>query len=66
MNKSQIGFACGKTCAECGDAVSLDAQGRYTCFACGRFVSKVKDAQNYEQIRLPAPQRVPKLQNMPN
>jgi DNA-directed RNA polymerase subunit RPC12/RpoP len=36
--KAELGFSCGKFCATCGDTVSLDAFGRYTCFTCGRFV----------------------------
>lgn len=32
MNKSQLGFACGKTCPNCGEPVALDCFGRYTCF----------------------------------
>lgn len=61
MNKSQLGFACGKNCPHCGDAVALDCFGQYTCFTCGRRVTNVKDGKKYEQIRLPISKNIPKL-----
>jgi DNA-directed RNA polymerase subunit RPC12/RpoP len=45
MNRDQLGFKCGKNCAECGDSVALDAQGRYTCFTCGKRVKAADDSQ---------------------
>jgi hypothetical protein len=30
-----------KSCAFCGDSVSVDVRGRCLCFACGKFVDTV-------------------------
>lgn len=41
--KLKLGLACGKFCAECGDSVALDAQGKFLCFSCGKFVQTADD-----------------------
>ena len=42
MAKIQPGLLSEYVCAECGERVSIDAQGRATCFECGHFVNAVK------------------------
>lgn len=49
MSKSDLGFRCGKSCARCGEPVSLDAQGRYTCFTCGCFVEVVETTETKDE-----------------
>ena len=45
MAKIKLGMSCGKFCETCGEPVSLDAQGRFTCFSCGRFVGAIDVSQ---------------------
>ena len=45
MQKMKLGLACGQVCETCGDSVSLDSQGRFTCFSCGHFVGAVDVSQ---------------------
>jgi len=52
---AELGFSCGKKCPTCNEPVSLDAQGRYTCFSCGGFVriDQEKSAEKVSAIQPP-------------
>ena len=52
MAKIQPGILPDYVCAECGERVSIDAQGKALCYFCGRLVAYVP-ADNLKQVRRP-------------